>query len=143
MNQQEVLIEAIDRWGLHAFASQPQGGRVQDFVMYCIFTLWCSLVDGYLWLRSQWKKGKVKIMPTKGTSDTPAYSFCETVTAGSSSKWHIRLLTRFGKKLGGGADTPSLCGRKVAWDLSVELTPFHLEHNSCKTCLAEYERRNS
>jgi hypothetical protein len=25
MNQQEALIEAIDRWGLHAFASQGIG----------------------------------------------------------------------------------------------------------------------
>ena len=45
------------------------------------------------------------------------YSFCETVTAGPLSRWHIRPLTRRGKLLGGGADTPALCGRKVSWDL--------------------------
>jgi len=35
---------------------------------------------------------------------------------------------------GGGADTLSLCGRNVCWDLEVELTDFNLRENSCKEC---------
>jgi len=42
-----------------------------DFVMYLLFTGWCILVAGYLWFRSQWKKGKVRVMVTKNeTSNT-------------------------------------------------------------------------
>lgn len=59
------------------------------------------------------------------------YSLCETAYAGPSSLWHIRRLTSCGKKLGGGVDTNSLCGKKVAWDLDVEITGFHLKNNTC------------
>jgi hypothetical protein len=45
------------------------------------------------------------------------YSYCEPVTATGTSPWHIRRLTEAGRKLGGGADTPALCGREVSWDL--------------------------
>lgn len=37
------------------------------------------------------------------------YAFCEHVGASAHSRWHI---------LGGGADTSSLCGVEVAWDLA-------------------------
>lgn len=72
------------------------------------------------------------------------YSFCERVWAGPSSPWHIRRLSSAGRKLGGGIDTRSLCGRIVppegkGWDLDVEITSHHLTH-SCKACVAEYER---
>jgi hypothetical protein len=66
------------------------------------------------------------------------YSFCETAVATPYSLWHIRRLTKVGRKLGGGADTLSLCGRKVSWDLEVELTEHHLTHNACKKCLETY-----
>lgn len=66
------------------------------------------------------------------------FAFCETVTASSQSKWHIRKLGEAGLKLGGGVDTKALCGREVAWDLNVELTEHHLEHNTCKRCRALY-----
>ena len=65
------------------------------------------------------------------------FSFCETAQASSMSRWHIRRLTHVGKKLGGGADTLSLCGIKVAWDLNVEITFHHLQH-CCKTCSEAY-----
>ena len=66
------------------------------------------------------------------------FSFCETVTAGSKSKWHIRQLTKVGQKFGGGVDTPSLCGRIVAWDLEVGLTSHHLQNNTCLQCAKKY-----
>ena len=70
----------------------------------------------------------------------PQYAFCETATAGPRTPWHIRKLGAKGLKLGGGADTPSLCGRTVAWDLKVEITEHHLEHN-CRKCAEAYRAR--
>ena len=71
------------------------------------------------------------------------YSLCESVTAGPTSRWHIRPLTRRGKLFGGGADTPALCGRKVSWDLKPDppkvITP-NLKH-ICPTCLAIYKEK--
>lgn len=68
------------------------------------------------------------------------YSFCESMYATGSSPWHVRLLTEKGRKLGGGADTSALCGRQVAWDLSVELTQHHLTH-CCRSCASLLETR--
>ena len=49
---------------------------------------------------------------------TAEYSYIEFVHATSTSPWHIRVLTDVGKKLGGGIDTPSLCGTKYnGWDM--------------------------
>jgi hypothetical protein len=67
------------------------------------------------------------------------YAFCETVHAGPLSKWHIRKLTEKGLKLTGGADTKSLCGIEVAWDLRVEITAHHLEKSACTKCAAGME----
>ena len=67
----------------------------------------------------------------------PKYSFCEPVMAGPNSAWHIRELTGVGRKLGGGADTKSLCGREMGWDLDVELSEHHLSH-ACKECVEAY-----
>ena len=73
------------------------------------------------------------------------YSFCESVFAPPKGWWHIRELTEAGQKLGGGIDTPGLCGRPDlkfgGWDLAVELSEFHLNNNACKACLEEYLRR--
>ena len=66
------------------------------------------------------------------------YSFCESSHAGSFTPWHIRKLTKIGRKLGGGADTPALCGRKVAWDLS--WVPHNNLKSSCKKCVEIYKR---
>lgn len=69
------------------------------------------------------------------------YSYMEFATAGPSSPWHIRELTEQGRKLTGGIDTPSLCGRTYnGWDLSVEMSPHHDSH-TCLKCFREYQRR--
>ncbi len=66
--------------------------------------------------------------------------------------WHIRRLSDAGLKLGGGIDTPSLCGRirplgdttggrrgGGGWDLEARITRPQLEH-CCSGCRTEYER---
>ena len=80
------------------------------------------------------------------------YSFCESVTG--IGPRHIRKLTSVGRKLGGGIDTPSLCGlvhpigAKIegklyrgggGWDLddSVKLNLFNL-HHACSKCADEF-----
>jgi hypothetical protein len=75
---------------------------------------------------------------------TPAlrFAFCETITASSISPWHIRRLTSRGKKLGGGADTPALCGRKVAWDLELEVSMHHLTQ-CCPKCSQLYREEHA
>ena len=43
--------------------------------------------------------------------------------------------------MGGGIDTPSLCGhvkRREGWDLEVGLTEHHLTNNCCAECLKRY-----
>ena len=64
------------------------------------------------------------------------YSLCETVTAGSKTPWHIRVLTKKGRKLGGGADSSALCGKKVSWDLESPVDK-HLD-NCCGNCKEIY-----
>lgn len=74
------------------------------------------------------------------------YSYCESVHATSTSPWHIRKLTEVGRKLSGGIDTPSLCGRVGkgwGWDLEVELNEFHLENVSCPKCVELYKQERS
>ena len=70
---------------------------------------------------------------------SPTHSFCETMFASGVTPWHIRKLTEVGRKLGGGADTESLCGKRVSWDLNVEITPHHLTH-CCLYCRRIYEQ---
>lgn len=70
----------------------------------------------------------------------PEFSFCEGVWASSFSPWHIRQLTAAGKKLGGGADTKSLCGREMSWDLETEIGEHRLSVLTCQKCLAEYRK---
>lgn len=71
-----------------------------------------------------------------------AYSFCEPSTAGPCAPWCIRRLTAAGRKLGGGVDTPSLCGRVTlidvggvgGWDLRV---PVDVDQPwACRKCVA-------
>lgn len=72
------------------------------------------------------------------------YSFCESVTATSMSPWHIRRLTKVGRKLGGGIDTPSLCGRvrkEKGWDLETPINAFHLANGCCPECLKLFEEQ--
>lgn len=71
----------------------------------------------------------------------PKFSFCESIHASSYSPWHLRKLTAVGKKIGGGIDTPSLCGIvERGWDLEVEITEFHLDKNTCLNCLRAYKK---
>lgn len=60
------------------------------------------------------------------------YSFCESAT--SSSLWHIRKLSDRGPRPTGGADTLSLCGDNMGWDLNkVPISEHHLTH-CCEKC---------
>jgi len=84
------------------------------------------------------------------------YAFCESSGAGSLSPWHIRPLTRKGKKLGGGIDTRSLCSKVSpssdngvgGWDVSADVEGWNLDATTdgrrhvCKTCVDVY-RNNS
>lgn len=65
------------------------------------------------------------------------HSFCESVAAGSKGRWHIRRLTFRGAKPGGGADTSSLCGVKVAWDVPAQITHHQLQ-SCCPQCAKAY-----
>lgn len=73
------------------------------------------------------------------------YSFCESVVAGPLSPWHIRELTDNGKKLGGGIDTGSLCGRvRAGWDLERDVVGYPLDvvtdgrRHVCKVCADKF-----
>lgn len=59
-------------------------------------------------------------------------SICETGNM-PVAKWHLRWLTDKGPMFGGGADTESLCGIEVKWDLEV---PINVETMSrvCESC---------
>ena len=81
---------------------------------------------------------KGKHAPVSGGEN---YSFCEAVTAGPYSRWHIRRLDETGRHLGGGITAPSLCGRVSprfgGWDLVVDITEHHLGH-ACPYCVAAF-----
>ena len=68
------------------------------------------------------------------------YAFCEPVHAIAGGAWHMRKLTEIGPKFGGGADTQSLCGRDMGWDLEVIVTDFHIDNNTCKKCAEAYKK---
>jgi hypothetical protein len=70
------------------------------------------------------------------------YSFCESVHAGPQSRWHIRKLSDKGKKLGGGIDTPTLCGKNMdGWDVNVAIAGSNLSH-CCVECRAVYQGKS-
>ena len=76
---------------------------------------------------------------TSVTTRPPQYSFCEEALGGL---WHIRQLTEIGRKLGGEADTAALCGRRVSWDLSVEIETHYFKH-SCPQCVLMFAADNN
>ena len=76
--------------------------------------------------------------PGRAESFITDYAFCEAATASGSTPWHIRPLTAAGKKLSGGADTPALCGRIVAWDIAVRIVETSLA-TACPRCRLKYE----
>ena len=61
-------------------------------------------------------------------------------SATSNSPWHIRQLTEAGKKMGGGIDTPSLCGRKQnGWDVNHRAPEQGIKPDFvCESCWAEF-----
>lgn len=80
------------------------------------------------------------------TIDLSTYSFCEPTHAGPLAPWCIRKLSRNGRKVGGGVDTYSLCGRvkpcdvggSGGWDLPNALVADYLDDKiACRKCLAK------
>lgn len=74
------------------------------------------------------------------------FAFCESIHASSESPWHIRELSKHGKKLGGGVDTPSLCGliqKGKGWDLETDINEFHLTNGCCPKCFELFLERRS
>ena len=79
---------------------------------------------------------------TYAPREIPKYSFCEAVTAGAHTRWHIRkVMTRL--FLTGGVDSNSLCGhvkpKPGGWDLNVKITEHHLSH-ACPECVEAYRK---
>lgn len=68
------------------------------------------------------------------------YSYCESLAASGSSPWHIRKLSAGGQKLSGRVDTPSLCGRAMAWDINHPIGAH--DEFPCKKCLEDWRARN-
>ncbi len=70
------------------------------------------------------------------------HSFCESVTATGISPWCIRPLTDQGRKLSGGVDTASLCGRVQpphGWDIGLPVSLTHWK--ICEKCRTEYDKQ--
>jgi len=66
--------------------------------------------------------------------EKPDLCYCESIYASSFSRWHLRR-PKTGLKLGGGIDSPSLCGRiERGWDLNVRPDASHDPH-TCQECL--------
>jgi hypothetical protein len=71
-------------------------------------------------------------------------SWCES-THGIA--WHLRELGPSGYHPGGGADTPSLCGFKMSWDLEDvattedEIRRLHKQRGICTHCTTEALKR--
>jgi len=88
--------------------------------------------------RSPSRKFTGRIRRDKGVNVPKAeYAYCESIHASGSSRWHIRRLTAAGRKLGGGADTPALCGLTVAWDIGVVVGEWHNKY-ACPKCWKAY-----
>jgi hypothetical protein len=90
----------------------------------------------WLWWNFEFIEPKELSMNSTETS----YSYCEYWSAGSLSNWHIRRLTSKGKKLSGGTDTLSLCGRKMTWDITSPVTKDIPANNICKKCQEIWEK---
>lgn len=61
---------------------------------------------------------------------------CETVTAGPLTPKHLRRLAATGPHPGGGADTPSLCGVTVSWDVHEFRPPADADPMwTCRACM--------
>lgn len=70
-------------------------------------------------------------------------SYCESVSASGNSKWHLRNTISGDRMLGGGINTPSLCGfvrPPYGWDLVTLVSTMHDKH-TCKHCLIARDQR--
>lgn len=76
-----------------------------------------------------------KSMPTQ---DQQVFSYCESIGAGSKSRWCIRPLSPAGPKYSGGVDTSSLCGHVTrGWDINVAISDDNLD-GACPVCASLY-----
>lgn len=67
----------------------------------------------------------------------PRLAFCEFVTAGPQSPIHLRVLSGAGYFPSGGADTMSLCGHQVAWDIPGIVNEATLaDPRTCRRCVS-------
>lgn len=83
---------------------------------------------------------------TYAPGEVPEYSYCESVTAGSRSKNHIRKVNNK-LFLTGGVDTPSLCGHVQpfgpergpigGWDVNIKITEGN-QTFACPKCVELY-----
>ena len=73
---------------------------------------------------------------------TTEYSYMEFEWA-TGTTWHIRMLSDKGKFMGGGADTPSLCGTKHrGWDVNHKPPEVGLKPDfACRNCWVEFLKR--
>jgi hypothetical protein len=70
-------------------------------------------------------------------------SWCET--SASTGCYHLREISPAGLKLGGGADTLTLCGLKAAWDNNYPVTWDSIRARPeygwpCKSCAEIIQR---
>jgi hypothetical protein len=70
---------------------------------------------------------------SKGGSVDSKYSFCRE-NRGHLTGFHIRKLRPSGRRLVDRADTLALCGRRVEYDLTIEVTEPSLETEGWRTC---------
>src|ERR1035437_3732369 len=86
-----------------------------------------------------WEQCRLGSNPPLHELTETEYSFCETVAA---YVWHIRPLTAVGRKLGGGADTLTLCDLKAAWDINTPVNVHIPLDGICFKCRQVYRRIN-
>lgn len=64
---------------------------------------------------------------------TKKLAYCETITAGPETPWHIRPVFK-------GVDTLSLCGEEIGWDLNTVVSVqsiMRLGSSVCSRCADE------
>lgn len=65
----------------------------------------------------------------------PRYAFCESPTASTTSRMHIRVVGPEGLSLSGNAGgARTLCGQPVGWDLEAEVPALMAATEDRETC---------
>lgn len=98
-----------------------------------------------------WATRRQPRVPPMPKAPLTPYAFCESITAGSQSRWHIRPLTKAGRKTGGGIDTAGLCGRpqvRLGWDIATwDVTEESLAKlgadGVCPACAAAWKEQQA